>query len=536
MKSISTKLLFIPIIFSIVLFAIHISNGMISNRVMDRFESVYLDRLVPLAQLKRISDLFAINIIDAANKQHVGLITTNKFYSDVNNAIRESKEVWQAYNSTALTEEEMKLANELNKKALAVENNVPKLLQQHQAGDINDPELVQELYRLIDALSDDISNLIDLQLRVAKQEFYTSRDELNQLKKMGWIIVWLTVIAVSLLSYWLTKREIRNLPNIVTWLKGLSEGNLHLVELPRSNNELDQITDSTASLTSRLIEVIEESQAAMSAVNEKQSHALDLVDKNHANSMVEFSHIEQVATATAELASTASDVASNAVNAEEATTEAEAIIKSGLEMITDFSQATEEMSASTIEAKQLVNELRAHSENISSVVEVITNISEQTNLLALNAAIEAARAGEQGRGFAVVADEVRALAAKTQQSTVDIQEIISQLQNQSKEVDHSMDKNVELVEVTRTSNQELSRAFKVVAEKVTSISDVNAVVATASEEQSAVTQDISMQVEDINTLLKQNIEGIEESSACNKEVNELANHLTARLSYFTVNH
>lgn len=182
----------------------------------------------------------------------------------------------------------------------------------------------------------------------------------------------------------------------------------------------------------------------------------------------------------------------------------------------------------------IVNLLREYSERISSVVDVITNISEKTNLLALNAAIEAARAGERGRSFAVVADEVRDLASKTQQSTIDIQEIIAQLQEQSKQADESIRQNVELMSVTKSTISELAQSFHAISEKVLSISEVNSNVATASEEQSVVTADISNQLENMSMLVQKNMEGIESTVKASESVVEVTKTLSSELSFFKV--
>jgi toxin co-regulated pilus biosynthesis protein I len=214
--------------------------------------------------------------------------------------------------------------------------------------------------------------------------------------------------------------------------------------------------------------------------------------------------------------------------------EASSIIATSNEVLQKSNTTTKRVSESIYEARSIVNELREYSDKISSVVDVINGISEQTNLLALNAAIEAARAGEQGRGFAVVADEVRALAAKTQQSTIDIQSIISMLQEQSQKADASMTHNVELIDETQNATQELIEAFENVANKVRDISDVNSIVATAAEEQNAVTQDISRQLEEINHLVQENLKGIGSTNRSNQEISKLTNQLRDELAFFKV--
>ncbi|WP_371132379.1 methyl-accepting chemotaxis protein [Pseudomonas sp.] len=248
----------------------------------------------------------------------------------------------------------------------------------------------------------------------------------------------------------------------------------------------------------------------------------------------QFREVDQVATAFQEMSATAHDVAHNAAQAAEAARTADQASREGLCVIGKTTSTIELLANEMNVAMQEVEGLASSSQQIGSVLEVIRSIAEQTNLLALNAAIEAARAGEAGRGFAVVADEVRNLAKRTQDSVEEIRQVIEGLQNGTKEVVSTMHSShrqaqgsVEQVELAVVVLQRISQAVSV-------ITDMNLQIASAAEQQSSVAEEINRNVASIRDVTESISGQADESAKISQNLNKLANHQQSLMDQFRV--
>ncbi len=241
-----------------------------------------------------------------------------------------------------------------------------------------------------------------------------------------------------------------------------------------------------------------------------------------------------VATAVNEMSATIHEVASSTASAEESARQAKEETVSGARVVEDNIQIINTLSGEIEKAAEVIQVLKTDSEGIGAVLDVIRGISEQTNLLALNAAIEAARAGEHGRGFAVVADEVRTLASRTQASTVEIQKMIERLQQGADSAVTVMDKGIETVGASVKQATQTGETLASITVAVNSISDINAQIASAIEEQSVVAEDINQNVVSIDGLAQRGDEASTNISVANEQLRQLAANLSTLIRQFKI--
>jgi len=360
-------------------------------------------------------------------------------------------------------------------------------------------------------------------------------DASNKVSSSRTMLIIFAIVAILVavgVNFWVLQSITRPLKDVLRVIAKVSGGDLTEKARVYSDDELGQLSNGFNELIDALSTMLKEIGSSSEQLSAAAEETSTISSQSHESINHQKEQTDMIATAMTEMTATVDEVANSANNtllevqkANRETIDGQSVVQNSISSINKLASEIER-------ASEVIDQLNLYSTNIGAVLDVIRGIAEQTNLLALNAAIEAARAGEQGRGFAVVADEVRTLASRTQESTSEIQEMIERLQSGTKEAVAVMEssraeaqKSVEQTALAGDSLQKITQAVSV-------INDMSTHIASAAEEQSAVSQEMHQNVSSISEMADRTAQGASENLAASQELARLAEHMRKLIGRF----
>ncbi len=505
----------------------------------DGLETVYKDRVVCLQQLKVVSDMYAVNIVDTTHKLREGALAWNEGRRNLDEARKRIAEEWKEYTGTYLVPDEKKLVDEaapLMKSADGVTDKLSGIIDRKDR-DALAKFAAKELYPAIDPVSGKLSSLVDLQLKVAKQEYDKSDTYFNR-GKVGLVFLVLLCVSISALLASLVIRgllkEMGGEPHYVKEIaRTVANGDLSVtVAVDQRDNgsilhAMRMMVESLRDLVAQTVSIATNIASASS-----QLHATS--DQIATGAEEVAAQTSTVASASEEMASTSAAIAANCTSAAENSRRSSESANTGSGVVQETIVGMGKIADRVKQTAATIDALGTRSEQIGEIIGTIEDIADQTNLLALNAAIEAARAGEQGRGFAVVADEVRALAERTTRATKEIGTMIKAIQSETAEAVRSMEEGVREVEKGAVSSEKSGVSLREILDQINEVTMQINQIATAAEQQTATTCEISSNIHQVTAVVQQSARGAEETSAAAAQLAEQSQQLQLLVERFRV--
>jgi len=348
------------------------------------------------------------------------------------------------------------------------------------------------------------------------------------------IVAVFAAVATVLLAWLLTRSIVTPLNRAVQAAQTIADGNLSKVIEVDGKDEPARLLEALAAMQNNLRKTIEQIAGSATQLGAAAEELSAVTEEASRGLQQQNNEIEQAATAVNEMTAAVEEVARNAVSTSEASNQSTHAAREGRDQVVKTVDAIQTMTHDVQNTAYMIEGLAAQGRDIGKVLDVIRAIAEQTNLLALNAAIEAARAGEAGRGFAVVADEVRALAHRTAQSTQEIEKMVAGIQNGTGEAVSSMQQSNQRTQTTLEMARAAGVALEQITQSIHQINERNLVIASASEEQAQVSREVDRNLVNIRDLATQSAAGANQTSAATHELSRLAVDLNAMVARFVI--
>ena len=385
-----------------------------------------------------------------------------------------------------------------------------------------------------DQMNTALAKLIEMNTQQVNEASATATQQYSTAFKMVVTLLIIATVLTLLFAWLLTNSITRPIASALHAAEDIAEGDLTRTITVDGTDEAGRLLAAMLKMQSKLRDTLQRISGSATQLASAAEELNTVTDESARGLSQQNDEIEQAATAVNQMTSAVEEVARNAVSTSEASKNATTSASDGRDLVQETVSAIERMSTDVQSTSALIGNLADESRDIGKVLDVIRGLADQTNLLALNAAIEAARAGEAGRGFAVVADEVRALAHRTQQSTSEIERMIGSIQGGTEQAVNSMRSSTERAESTLNIAKGAGLALDTINNAVVEINERNLVIASAAEEQAQVAREVDRNLVNIRDLSTQSATGANQTSAASNELSRLAVDLNGMVARFKV--
>jgi len=478
------------------------------------------------------------------NSQLLGeLRTFLAFRSDVNvqnmksvQDVMESKIKIVTSNSSLYTFEQEEVIEKFLKSIVDFNSGLGEIIKVHATDKFrNDAYLVKtDLGELTRKIESDLGSMVERLKEVITETSNELQNEASSASTKILIGMVIGVLVGIIIAFFMARMITFPINDAVHAMEDLAEGEGDLTRRlnDKGKSEIALMAKGFNSFAGKVQALVSQVATGVENLSNVVSDVSNIVDQTQVGSQQTRQQTEQVATAITEMTATVQEVASNANLAADSAQQADDNAIAGQKVVGDTVSSINALAAEIETGANVINKLSQDAQSIGSVLDVIKGIAEQTNLLALNAAIEAARAGEQGRGFAVVADEVRTLASRTQESTTEIESMIESLQVQASAAVEAITQGQEKAKDSVQNASNAGNALNEITNSVATITSMNIQIATASEEQSAVAEEINQNVVNISHVADENAQASNQLSSSSDDLAQLANELQKLVSQF----